>query len=128
MNFSLRSNYKTLSETGPDWQPKNISPQDTQIVAITPPNTYDALTHNVPATSDGYFKVYNAYNNIFSTSEGGYQFMNRSCQGELKKKIKENFDDYHCTWEDGSVSCACYSPRACPYHNCNCGTSTNVIS
>lgn len=84
-NFSLRSNYKTLNETGPDWQPKNISRQDIQIVALTPPNTYDVLTHNVPATNDGYFKVHNAYNNVFSTSEGGYQFMNRTCHGELKK-------------------------------------------
>lgn len=84
-NFSLRSNYKTLDQTGPDWHPMNVSRQDIQIVALTPPNSYDALVHNVPSTGDGYFKIYDAYNNIFSTSEGGYQFVNRTCSGQLKK-------------------------------------------
>ena len=84
-NFSLRSNYKTLDQTGPNWQSNNISRQDTQIVAVTPPDSYDILMHNVPATGDGYFKIYDAYNNIFSTSEGGYQYVNRKCYGELKR-------------------------------------------
>lgn len=85
-NFSLRSNYKTLEQTGPDWHPKNISRQDIQIVAITPPNNYDILMHSLPPSGEGYFKVNEAYNNVFSSSEGGYQFVNRNCHGELKKK------------------------------------------
>lgn len=86
-NFSLRSNYTTLKETGKDWNPTKISRQDVQIVALTPKTKFDTLMHNVPATSDGYFKIYDAYNNTFPRSESGYKFVNRGCSSDLQKTI-----------------------------------------
>ena len=83
-NFTLRSNYSTLTETGKEWNPTRISRQDIQVVALTPKTRFDTLMHNVPPTSDGYFKIYDAYNNTFPNSQSGYRYVNRVCYDDIK--------------------------------------------
>lgn len=76
--------YQTLRQSGADWYPTKSTRQNIQIVARTPDESYNALTHNIEATGSGYFSVSDAYNNIFPTDgQCGYDFVNRGCDGDL---------------------------------------------
>lgn len=77
--------YSILADTGPDWYPATIPNQYVQIVAETPPVSYNTLMHDTVPTSSGYFSIPKAYNEVFPKRMPpcGYAFHNRTCDGSL---------------------------------------------
>lgn len=84
--------YKTLSQTGPDWSATKSSRQNIQIVPRTPEVSYNVLSHDLPATESGYFPIHDAYNEVFSERQCGYNFVNRGCDGSFVNNSAEYSD------------------------------------
>jgi hypothetical protein len=78
-----RRNYKTISETGPDWTPIGVPSMSVQIIPISYQQGYASLTHGDINVSSNYFNVIDAYLVNDIKNENGYEYKKRSCDGSF---------------------------------------------
>ena len=77
------SNYKTIGETGPDWNPIGVPSMSIQIIPVSYQQGYSSLTHGDNTVSSTYFNFTDAYLVNDIKGENGYRYKKRSCDGSF---------------------------------------------